>query len=138
LLHFGHIPHPQPLKAYCQSPYGEIPVSLIAGQWCSYNSTWNLVFIEILLIVVFYLKITINNKTGYLFIFLSYHFFFSSWLSADHWLIQFDKFSIFFLKSSSVSFIISWIRLSSNVSRASSRHNWKISDWIFCSIFLSE
>jgi len=27
LLHFSHTPHPQPLKAYCQSPYGEIPVS---------------------------------------------------------------------------------------------------------------
>jgi hypothetical protein len=27
LLHFRHTPHPQPLKACCQSPYGEIPVS---------------------------------------------------------------------------------------------------------------
>jgi hypothetical protein len=27
LLHFRHTP--QPLKAYCQSPYGEIPVSLL-------------------------------------------------------------------------------------------------------------
>ncbi len=27
MLHFRHTLHPQPLKAYCQSPYGEIPVS---------------------------------------------------------------------------------------------------------------
>ncbi len=35
LLHFRYTPHPQPLKAYCQSPYDEIPVSHLFCYLCT-------------------------------------------------------------------------------------------------------